>query len=168
MSRTDARRVNHNQADAEAAQSSLPPIEMSVNVACGADHAFHLFTEGLDTWWPLATHSCGRAEAASCVFEPEVGGRLYERLQDGQEHTWGHVLVFEPPHRVVFTWHPGRPPETAQEVELRFIPAGEQTRVELVHRGWERFGEGAAEMHGEYITGWGFVLGERFAEAAEQ
>jgi uncharacterized protein YndB with AHSA1/START domain len=168
MSRTEARRENQQQVDAEVTKSSLPPIEISVNVACSPDHAFHLFTEALDTWWPLATHSCGLAQAASCVFEPVVGGRLYEVVEDGQTHTWGHVLVFEPPHRVAFTWHPGRQPETAQEVELRFMPTGEGTRVELVHRGWERFGEGAAEMHGQYIEGWGFVLGERFAEAAEQ
>jgi uncharacterized protein YndB with AHSA1/START domain len=166
MSRTEAREVNHHQADAEVTPSSLPPIEMSVNVAGSADHAFHLFTEAIDTWWPLATHSCGQSEAASCCFEPVVGGRLYERLENGQEHIWGQVLVFDPPHRVVFTWHPGRPPETAQEVELRFVRAGAETRVELVHRGWEKFGEGAAEMHGKYIEGWGFVLADRFAEAA--
>lgn len=145
---------------------SIPPIEMSVSVACPVADAFQLFTQGIDSWWPRARYSVAQQEGATCVFEPGIGGRLYERLEDGEEHEWGRVLAWEPPNRVVFSWHPGRSPETAQEVELRFLAAGEGTRVELVHRGWERFGVGAEETRGQYIEGWGFVLGEQFVTAA--
>ena len=40
-------------------------------------------------------------------------------------------------------WHPGREPETAQEVELRFRAEGATTVVELEHRGWAGLGDKA-------------------------
>lgn len=35
------------------------------------------------------------------------GGRVTERLRDGSEAVWGALLVWEPPDRLVMTWHPG-------------------------------------------------------------
>ena len=58
-----------------------------------------------------------------------------------------------------FTCHPGRPADTRQEVAVAFHHAGDGTRVELVHSGWEHFGEKAAEMRAGYDSGWNFVLG---------
>jgi uncharacterized protein YndB with AHSA1/START domain len=70
------------------------------------------------------------------------------------------VLVWDPPHRFVMTWHPGyEDPEQHTEVELRFREQGEATLVELEHRGWERLGERAMEARNGYNMGWDFVLG---------
>jgi len=100
-------------------------------------------------------------------MEGRVGGRLFERDRAGKEHVWGIVTAWEPPRRLVFTWHPGRSPDSAQDVELRFSDAGGgMTLVELTHTGWERLGEKAAEARGRYDKGWEFVLVECFGEAA--
>src|SRR3954465_1087621 len=86
---------------------------------------------------------------AATVFEPRVGGHIYDRATDGTECRWARVLVYEPPHRVVFSWDIGptwqleTTPENASEVEVRFIEeAADRTRVELKHRNIDRHGPG--------------------------
>jgi uncharacterized protein YndB with AHSA1/START domain len=93
------------------------------------------------------------------VLEGRIGGRFFERQEDGTEAVWGTVTAWEPPLRLAFTWHPGRAESTAQEVEVRFTPVDGGTRVELEHRGWEKLGERAEEARNEYDSGWDFVLG---------
>jgi uncharacterized protein YndB with AHSA1/START domain len=141
-------------------------LRKTIEVAAAPDRAFRLFTEGMAGWWPVRTHSVGEDRAETVIFEPGVGGRIYERTLDGDEHVWGTVTAWEPPGRVVFTWHPGRGPDTEQDVEVRFEPSGTGTRVELVHTGWERLGDRAAAVRENYDGGWDIVLGERFAAAA--
>jgi uncharacterized protein YndB with AHSA1/START domain len=141
-------------------------LRKTIEVAAAPDRAFRLFTEGIAGWWPVRTHSVGEDRAETVIFEPGVGGRIYERTLDGDEHVWGTVTAWEPPGRVVFTWHPGRGPDTEQDVEVRFEPSGTGTRVELVHTGWERLGDRAAAFRENYDGGWDIVLGERFAAAA--
>jgi uncharacterized protein YndB with AHSA1/START domain len=136
----------------------LPPVRKSVRVNLPSDAAFELFTVGIARWWPLAAHSVSRARATRCAIEPRPGGALYEVRDNGTRFAWGTVLVWEPPRRFVATWHPGREPTTAQEIEVRFIPDGRGTRVELEHRGWATLGDRAAASRDNYDRGWDGVL----------
>jgi uncharacterized protein YndB with AHSA1/START domain len=120
--------------------------------------AFRIFTEEIHTWWPLAKYSIQQDKAEHCVFEPRMGGQLYEEDAEGRKHVWGTVREWDPPHRVVFTWHPGREAETAQEVEIHFRQSGTGTRVVLEHRDWEVLGEEAAQTRASYDSGWEEVL----------
>jgi uncharacterized protein YndB with AHSA1/START domain len=148
--------------------TELGPIVKSVTVNAPLQRAFELFTDGIATWWPLETHSVAEDRAETCVFEARQGGRIFERTATGEEHLWGAVVVWEPPHRVVYTWHPGRGEETAQEVEMHFSVERDGTRIDLEHRGWDRYGDGAAEMLRNYHGGWDYVLGRRYADAANR
>jgi uncharacterized protein YndB with AHSA1/START domain len=57
------------------------------------------------------------------------------------------IVVDAPLDRLVFSWDIGvqwqveTDPEKASEVEVRFIPEGERTRVALEHRHLDRHGE---------------------------
>ena len=150
-------------------QVQVEPIRKSISVEAPLERAFAVFTDGISGWWPLETHSVGAGRdgvrAESATLEPADGGRLYERMSDGREAAWGRVLVWEPPHRVVLTWHPGTPESEATELELRFTAEGEGTRVELEHRGWERLAEKGKDYRARYDGGWDEVLA-RYAEAA--
>jgi len=141
-------------------QNTAPfqPVRRSVCVACPVTEAFRLFTDDIDSWWPLASHSVGEHKAKTCIFEGREGGRIYESTTDGTMHVWGTVTAWEPPERVVFTWHPGRDSATAQEVELRFSEHDDGARVELEHRGWEILGEQATALRSGYESGWVMVL----------
>jgi uncharacterized protein YndB with AHSA1/START domain len=141
-------------------------VRRSVTVRQTPEDAFRLFTERIASWWPLESHSIGKEGESpeTVVMEAGAGGRLYERMADGDESHWGTILAWEPPHRVVISWEltPDRP---ATEVEVRFSPEGDETRVELEHRGWERLAEHADEVRASYHTGWEYVLA-RYAERA--
>ena len=140
----------------------ITPVRCSVRVRTPPVDAFRIFTDGIDSWWPLATHSICGQRSRQCVFETRAGGTIHEIADDGTVHLWGTVTAWQPPERVVFSWHPGRDASTSQEVELRFVADGTGTRVELEHRRWDRFGDDAATARERYEQGWPPVL-DRFA-----
>ena len=138
-------------------------IRKAVRVGLPAEAAFELFTAKASEWWPLATHSVFGDDAQTVVFEAREGGRFFERSSSGEEADWGRVLAIEAPYRFVVQWLVD--PRCAGELELRFEPDGDGTRVELEHRGWEQYGDGAEEAMAGYEGGWAVVL-ERYVGAA--
>ena len=74
------------------------PVKKSIAVKATVDHAFKVFTEGFDTWWPRS-HHIGKQPMVKAVIETHAGGRCYGREADGTECDWGRVLSWEPPHR---------------------------------------------------------------------
>jgi uncharacterized protein YndB with AHSA1/START domain len=150
-------------------ETGIAPVQKTISVRCSVEDAFRTFTDGVGTWWPLARHSVGGA-TSEVRFEPGRDGRLVERLSDGRESVWGYVLAWEPPHRLVISWHPGKncartQVHDATEVEVRFREADGETVVELEHRFWERLGDRDAEARSSYDGGWQTVL-SRYAEEA--
>ena len=94
-------------------------------------------------------HNLLGAPIAETVFEPRVGGHIYDRAVDGSECRWARILAYEPPDRVVFSWDISpqwqieTDPEHTSEVEVRFVAEGpDRTRVELEHRHLDRHGPG--------------------------
>ena len=98
--------------------------------------AWRVFTEKMGTWWPLDHYTIGKAKAVDAIIEPRVGGRWYERGEDGSTCDWGSVLVWEPHSRLLLSWDITADwkydPALKTEVEVRFIvEAPTRTRVEL-------------------------------------
>jgi uncharacterized protein YndB with AHSA1/START domain len=61
----------------------------------------------------------------------------------------GRILAWEPPARLVFSWRQASfPPDLSTEVEARFEPVGEETRVSVEHRGFDRVPADSAARHG--------------------
>jgi uncharacterized protein YndB with AHSA1/START domain len=147
--------------------TEIVPVTKAVTVNRPLAEAFRIFTEGIATWWPLETHSIYGSDATTVVLEGRVGGRLYEVSEQGKESVWGTVTVWEPPNRLVCEWRLPPGSLVATDLEIRFLPEGEGTRVELEHRGWERHADRAAELRGRYVPGWDVVLG-RYVTAARR
>ena len=138
------------------------------------ERAFRVFTEDFDRIKPR-DHNLLAVDIAESVFEPRVGGHIYDRGVDGSECRWARVLVYEPPERLVFTWDisPQWQLESdldrASEVEVRFVAeTAERTRVELEHRNLNRHVEGWETVRESVAgdQGWPLYL-RRFAEAAQ-
>jgi hypothetical protein len=70
-------------------------VRKVVNVQAPPAVAWRVFTEKMGAWWPLVTHKIGKATAVDAVIEPRVGGRWYERGQDGSTCDWGRVLAWD-------------------------------------------------------------------------
>ena len=134
-------------------------IQKSAVVAASPEKAFEVFTEGMATWWPIETHSIQAMDKEAgahetVIFETGPGGRVYERMTSGEEAHWAHVLVWEPPTRLVLEWKVNPESVAPTEIEVRFTPEGEGTRVDLEHRGFEALGKDAEEGHKGYSEGW--------------
>jgi uncharacterized protein YndB with AHSA1/START domain len=135
------------------------------------ERAFKVFTEDFGSFKPRE-HNLLAVPIAETVFEPRVGGNIYDRGIDGSECRWARVLAFEPPHRVLLSWDISprwqieTDPDKTSEWEVRFIAeTPNRTRLELEHRHLERHGEGwEGEREGvEGDQGWPLYL-RRFAE----
>ncbi len=129
-------------------QAAAAVVRRQVVVEAPVERAFTLFTERFGDFKP-PEHNLLRAAIAEIVFEPRVGGHIYDRGVDGSECRWARVLAYEPPDRVVFSWDIGpqwqieTDPENTSEVEVRFIvDTPQRTRVELEHRNIDRHGPG--------------------------
>ncbi len=141
-------------------------VRQSIVVDAPPARAFAVFTDGIASWWPLATYTIGAAPAVTAVIEPRTGGRWYERSADGTECGWGHVLAWEPPDRLALSWEisPDWAPDPGVRtvVEVRFHAQDDgRTRVDLEHRGLEAYGTRGDEMRGIFDSdsGWRGLLG---------
>jgi uncharacterized protein YndB with AHSA1/START domain len=68
------------------------------------------------------------------------------------------VLAWEPPSRLVSSWHLRQDREDATEVEITFDAAGRGTAVTITHRGWERLGARGPELRERNVRGWAGLL----------
>jgi uncharacterized protein YndB with AHSA1/START domain len=141
-------------------------IRHHVVVNAPLERAFRVFTDQFGDFKPRE-HNLLSVPIAETVFEPRVGGHIYDRGVDGSLCKWARIMAYEPPNRVIFTWDigPTWQLETdltrTSEVEVRFsAEAADRTRVELEHRHIERHGEGwesvAAGVGGD--AGWPLYL----------
>jgi len=147
-------------------------VRTSVTVKATREHAFTVFTEHFDTWWPRS-HYNGTGELAQVVLEPKAGGRWYARGTDGFLGDWGTVLTWDPPARLVLAWQLDAEfdynPHLVTEIEVTFTELGPHlTLVELEHRNLDRFGSATNKMRSSFGSdnGWTGIL-RIFAERAK-
>jgi uncharacterized protein YndB with AHSA1/START domain len=151
--------------------ASATSIRHEVVVQAPIERAFSVFTEGFGSFKP-PEHNMLSVERTETVFEPRVGGDVYDRGVDGSVCRWARVLAYEPPERVVISWDISpqwqieTDPDKTSEVEVQFIAeAPDRTRVELEHRAIDRHGDGweAIREGVDSDGGWPTYL-QRFAD----
>jgi uncharacterized protein YndB with AHSA1/START domain len=141
-------------------------LRISREIQCAPAHAFEVWTTRLSTWWPKGHSASGDPDTVP-VLEPRLGGRIYERTADGREIEWGEITEWDPPHRLGYRWHIAWDVALATDVELTFVDLGDdRTRLDVVHTGWDRFGEEADRFRTANSGGWGALL-PAFVTAAE-
>lgn len=152
-------------------QATETSVRTEIVVEAPLERAFAVFTDGIGSWFP-PEYNLLEVDIAERVFEPCVGGRIYDRGTDGSECAWARVLEYEAPRRVVISWYISpqwqieTDPVKTSEVEVRFSHEAEnRTRVELEHRNIDRHGEGWEQIR-ETVAGEGGWPGclRRYAE----
>jgi uncharacterized protein YndB with AHSA1/START domain len=135
-------------------------VRTSVEVASPPEHAFAVFTSGIDRWWTRA-HHVQTGELKEIGVDPHVGGRMWEENDAGEVCTWGRVLTWDPPREFAFSWLIGpdwgvpAPDAIGSRVTVTFTPTKSGTSVALVHDqldthgpGWEAVRDGVASEGG--------------------
>ena len=156
-------------------QTQAAVVRKQIVVAAPIARAFTVFTERFGDFKP-PEHNLLSAPLAETVFEPRVGGSIYDRAVDGSECRWARILAFDPPERVVFSWDISSrwsietDPDNTSEVEVTFVAeAPQRTRVELEHRhidrhgpGWEAVRDGVGHDEGWplYLSRYAALFGE--------
>ena len=82
--------------------SGVEPIQKSIVVNTGIERAFALFVDQFDAIKPRE-HNLLPVPIAETVFEPRVGGHVYDVGVDGSRCEWSRVLAYEPPSRLVIS-----------------------------------------------------------------
>jgi len=123
-------------------------VKQTIVVEAPIERAFKVFTEQFGSFKPRE-HNMLTVPIAETVFEPRVGGHIYDRGVDGSECRWARVLAYEPPDRLLLSWDISprwqieTDTEKTSEWEVKFIPeTARRTRVELEHRKLDRHGDG--------------------------
>jgi uncharacterized protein YndB with AHSA1/START domain len=152
-------------------QSAATTVRHSIVVEAPINDAFRVFTEDFGRFKP-PEHNLLAAEIAETVFEPRVGGHVFDRGVDGSVCRWARVLAYDPPNRVVISWDISpywqieTNPAKTSEVEVRFhAESPTKTRVELEHRDLDRHGDGWEGVRDgvDNDQGWPLYL-RRYAE----
>ena len=136
----------------------IDPLRITFEVRCPPERAFELWTARTSTWWP-PSHTVSAQPGVEVVIEPGVGGRIYERTPEGQEHDWGQVTGWDPPNRIAYLWHLRQDRADATEVEITFAAAEDMgTRMSIEHRGWDALGARGADQRELNQRGWAGLL----------
>jgi uncharacterized protein YndB with AHSA1/START domain len=149
------------------------PVRKTVRVNVNAARAFDVFANNITRWWP-PSHTMLKAPLKETIIEPFAKGRWYQIGEDGSECDTGHVLAWEPPHRLLLAWQLNSDwqfdPDLITEVEVKFVAEDERTtRVELEHRYIERMGAKGeiARARIDSPNGWSAIL-ELYRQSVEQ
>jgi len=127
-----------------------PKVFLAIRVPADPARAFDAFTGDIGAWWcpdplfQITPHGDG-----ALSFEPGPDGRLVTALGNGETFEIGRILVWEPGKRLVFVWRQASfSPGQSTEVEVRFEPVGDETRVSVEHRAWDTIPRNHAARHG--------------------
>lgn len=152
--------------------TTVDSVRREIVVRTTPEHAFRLFTEGMDRWWPRS-HHIGASPMKRIVLEPRTGGRWYSICEDNSICHCGQVVAWDPPARLVIGWQITAAwqydASFLTEVEVTFTAQGAgETLVVLEHRDLERFGDQAADVRERFGSsgGWISVLDAFAREAA--
>lgn len=145
----------------------IEPLIVEFSVAASPAHAFDLWVNRTDLWWPPG-HTMSDGDGYSIIFEGRRGGRVYERAADGVEHEWGEVLDWEPPRRIRYLWHLFFDRDEATTVEVSFTPADEQTTtVTIKQDGFEQLGDAGPQRRDRTGHAWAIIT-ELYAAACRR
>jgi uncharacterized protein YndB with AHSA1/START domain len=149
-------------------------VRATTTVDLPIEDAFTLFTEGIGSWWNPDHHIID-VPYSHMVFDPFVGGHVYDVGTDSSECRWSRVLVYERPDSVVFSWdidahwQVEKDPARCSEVHVEFAEESPgRTTVVLEHRHLDRHGDGWESLAESLSGGWQSDVLDLYAAVAQQ
>jgi uncharacterized protein YndB with AHSA1/START domain len=126
-----------------------PQVLVSLRVKTSPARAFEIFTRDIGIWWtPNTLFRFTPCSPGKLAFEPREGGRFAETLANGTVFEIGRIRIWRPGERLVFGWRQSTfGPGQDTEVEITFEAVGTETRVTVIHRGWDSIPPEHAARH---------------------
>ena len=126
-------------------------LTRTISLNCGIEHAFDVFTDKIDLWWPRGhrKHRDGALRIA--------GDALIDRGPDGTEWTMADIVEIDPPSFLRLDWYPGSP-GAPTEVEVRFTGDDLKTEIVVTHRPLLETKSIWPQRVGLFERGWSTVL----------
>jgi uncharacterized protein YndB with AHSA1/START domain len=123
-------------------------VYVALRVKATPEQAFAAFVDEIGQWWRPNILFQTTPRPGVLSFEPGEGGRLIETRAGGKAFEIGRILAWEPPRRLVFSWRQASfPLDLHTEVEIGFEAVGDETRVSVEHRGFDRVPAESAARH---------------------
>ena len=125
-------------------------VVVALRIKAPPERVFAAFTTEIAAWWrPNSLFAFTPRSPGVMAFEDGEGGRrLVERLASGKVFEVGRVRVWEPGQRLVVGWRQATfAPDMDTEVEVRFEPVEDGTRVTVEHRGWDSVPQAHVARH---------------------
>jgi uncharacterized protein YndB with AHSA1/START domain len=97
------------------------------------------------------------------TYEPRVGGAFITRVHHGENDIQftGNVVTYDPPRELTVEMGPipvsGHTHMTLVSFFLHPMPDG-RTRMEIVHHGFEQFGDSAEQVYQMFEGGWNMAV----------
>jgi hypothetical protein len=124
-------------------------ILVSLRVAATPERASCVFVDDIGGWWrPNGLLLFTTQSPSVLAFEPGLGGRFTETFGNGEVFEIGRITAWEPGVRLTFTWRQASfAPDQVTQVEVRFDPIGDQTRVTVEHIGRDTIPQDRVACH---------------------
>lgn len=128
----------------------MSAVIVSLRVNATPLEAFEVFTQEIGAWWkPSGLFQLTPRGDGALRFEPGEGGRLVTDLPNGKTFEIGQIITWQPGERLAFSWRQATfAANQVTQVEVRFEPIGQETRVTVEHRGWDAIPQDHAARHG--------------------
>jgi uncharacterized protein YndB with AHSA1/START domain len=123
-------------------------VYVALRVKASPERAFEAFVQEIGQWWRPDVLFPTTPKPGALSFEPGPAGRLIETRAGGKVFEIGRIRGWEPHVRLIFSWRQASfPPDLYTEVEVCFEAVGDETRVSIEHRGFDRVPADSAARH---------------------
>ena len=125
-------------------------VIVSLRVGVSPLRAFEAFTADIGNWWVPNPLFRLTPRGDGCLrFEPGESGRLVATFDDGSAFEVGRISIWRPGERLALTWRQAIfEPGQSTDLDVRFEAVGDETRITVEHRGWDRIPQAHAARHG--------------------
>lgn len=134
-------------------------VEHTTLIAADPERVWQAWIYEINRWW-TAPYYNDASRVSGLEFEPHLGGHFIEKWgEGGSGFLIGHIVEWLPPQRLAYTWSERTWGGIVTLVSLEFQPEDQNTRLSIVHSGFERLPEGEklrlgyADGHGKLMSG---------------
>lgn len=133
-------------------------VERSIIINAKPEGVWRSWVDEINAWW-TKPYYIDAERVTGLRIESRLGGLFIEEWGQDAGYVIGQVIEWLPPRRLAYTWSEKSWGGITTLVRLEFLPEGDNTRLTLLHDGFERLPDGVEQRAG-YENGHADLLGK--------